>query len=397
MTVGTRSERKTGLDAASAGFFGAESLLDWIEAIHRDADGSEVLTSFAQSLSGALDGAFVAISPFADYPRSLGGRHLTSAHEPRFEEVYFRLAPEGLPWLDLVTREVGRLIYVGDHFDEEAIRATRFYDEYMEPQGFLPVEVVGSYHEHGPDVAGMTWAVYGVRPFTEAEIEFCRRIDRHLAIAARRAAQLRQLRGSLDAYRHLGDRSPVGIVHLDSLGRTGWMNAAMRLILGLGDGLLLKDRVLTAERPSERGLFNTAVRALVERKPETRALGLARSPERRPLGVLTLPRPGATPLHPSETIGTLVVFDPELPKVPVEQLLPDLYGLSPGEAALAIAIASGATTAQFAKQTGRSVETVRSQLKAVFRKLGVKRQADVALVVSASGALFPFPEEESGS
>jgi len=58
-------------------------------------------------------------------------------------------------------------------------------------------------------------------------------------------------------------------------------------------------------------------------------------------------------------------------------LLQTLFDLSPAEAEIAARIAAGATPLQIAAASGRSVSTVRNQLKSVLAKTGCRRQADL--------------------
>lgn len=53
------------------------------------------------------------------------------------------------------------------------------------------------------------------------------------------------------------------------------------------------------------------------------------------------------------------------------------YGLTSTEAALAAALSEGASPAQFALRQRSSISTVRTQLRQVFQKLGVRNQAGV--------------------
>ena len=63
-----------------------------------------------------------------------------------------------------------------------------------------------------------------------------------------------------------------------------------------------------------------------------------------------------------------------------------LLGLSPAEAAIAVALVEGRTVREIAAATGREYATVRTHLKRVFAKLGVSRQYEAAqLVASLSG------------
>lgn len=63
-------------------------------------------------------------------------------------------------------------------------------------------------------------------------------------------------------------------------------------------------------------------------------------------------------------------------------LLQALFDLSPVEADLAARIAAGQTSLEVARQFGKSIETVRNQLKSVLAKTGCSRQADLSRLLS---------------
>jgi DNA-binding CsgD family transcriptional regulator len=62
-------------------------------------------------------------------------------------------------------------------------------------------------------------------------------------------------------------------------------------------------------------------------------------------------------------------------------ILHSRFRLSPAEARIALGIARGQTLAAIAANNGISVQTVRTQLKAIFSKTGVHRQAELALLI----------------
>ena len=63
-----------------------------------------------------------------------------------------------------------------------------------------------------------------------------------------------------------------------------------------------------------------------------------------------------------------------------------LYGLTPAEERLALALASGRTLAESARQLGVRLSTARGVLRAVFEKTSTNRQANlVRLVLTAVG------------
>lgn len=79
----------------------------------------------------------------------------------------------------------------------------------------------------------------------------------------------------------------------------------------------------------------------------------------------------------------LAVATPVMPRpVPGTELLSGLFDLTAAEARIARGIADGATLAILAAQQNVGVETIRSQVKAIFAKTGVTRQVDLARLIS---------------
>jgi DNA-binding CsgD family transcriptional regulator len=67
------------------------------------------------------------------------------------------------------------------------------------------------------------------------------------------------------------------------------------------------------------------------------------------------------------------------------ELLQALFDLSPAEARVAGLIAEGQAVDSIADSLAVTPNTVRTQLKAIFTKTGVGRQAELASLLSASG------------
>lgn len=61
------------------------------------------------------------------------------------------------------------------------------------------------------------------------------------------------------------------------------------------------------------------------------------------------------------------------------------FGLTPAETRVALFVAEGGTVSEYAKETRTSLQTVRTHLKAVFRKTGVRRQAELAILLTQEG------------
>jgi len=69
----------------------------------------------------------------------------------------------------------------------------------------------------------------------------------------------------------------------------------------------------------------------------------------------------------------------------LRQSLGDTYGLTPGEAAVAVEIAKGDGRAAVAKRLGIRESTVRTHLSAIFGKTGLNRQTQLVLLINQLG------------
>jgi DNA-binding CsgD family transcriptional regulator len=71
-----------------------------------------------------------------------------------------------------------------------------------------------------------------------------------------------------------------------------------------------------------------------------------------------------------------------------EALLQDLFDLTPAEARVARGIAAGKTVHDLADEAGLAAGTIRQQLKSVFGKTGLSRQADLVGILVGSALHF---------
>jgi DNA-binding CsgD family transcriptional regulator len=77
------------------------------------------------------------------------------------------------------------------------------------------------------------------------------------------------------------------------------------------------------------------------------------------------------------------------PEIASTQVIQGLYDLTPAEARIARGIASGKTVNDLASEAGLAAGTVRQQLKSVFSKTGVSRQAELVGMLVGSALSFP--------
>ncbi|MAE95777.1 MAG: hypothetical protein CL910_14060 [Deltaproteobacteria bacterium] len=364
-------------------------LHQFIDRIHASAIESEFPVALARDLSKELGGAFIAVSRFHRFPVEVGQQTISRPLGP-YEESWLEDHSQELPWADMMAGDAsGRFFEVGEYFGEEQIRATRYFREWMQPQGFAPLAVMGSSHPPTDEVPGSGWALYRDRDFDAEEVEFCRVLDTQLARAAQTAWHLHMARAARDAALEVLDSGIEGILLINPNGLVTWRNRRAVDLLAREPAL----RVEAGRLRSSIASVDTALAAALSGATDPNEAGtptvvsVPRGRGELPLGIALVPVARPLPdLRGNEPAALAFLVDTTAVRRPAVGLLEALYGLTPAEGRLARALAGGQTPASFAETTGRSPETVRTQLKFLFRKLKVSRQSELIRLLATTPA-----------
>lgn len=117
------------------------------------------------------------------------------------------------------------------------------------------------------------------------------------------------------------------------------------------------------------------------------SIPVAATDEHPPMILHLLPIHGAAHDLFSRATSLLVITPVDRAVVPTAQVLQGLFDLTPAEARVARGISEAQTVEGLALSAGVSVETVRSQLKAVLSKTGLSRQQE--LINLLAGTMLP--------
>jgi DNA-binding CsgD family transcriptional regulator len=169
-------------------------------------------------------------------------------------------------------------------------------------------------------------------------------------------------------------------------------NALAGAILDHGDGLILKDQHLQLIGRDLNTALQQALTDVIRAQQEgatavVRALRVPRSGERADLGLVIRPVPPSE-RGQGQAIPSVAIFvsDPDLKETSSQQILGELFGLTPAEANLAILLTHGLSLAEASDTQHISLHTARAQLKSVFAKTGASRQAELVRLVLKSVA-----------
>jgi DNA-binding CsgD family transcriptional regulator len=183
------------------------------------------------------------------------------------------------------------------------------------------------------------------------------------------------------------DQLSVGIVLIDRCARVVFANGAARSMTTDDGPFRLNRRLIGAiSAPSLDGF----IRSAVDRRSGG-AISLS-APDGRPLMVIVSPmRSRSAELGSSEGNGThsvaamVTLCDPDLPtRVPPVWLM-DAYGMTLAEARVAFAASSGVKISDMARLLEVSPNTVKTHLRRVYEKTGVRRQAELARLMAMIG------------
>lgn len=256
-------------------------------------------------------------------------------------------------------------------FGDDAIRRSAFYNDFLYRHDIGSLMLTQALRE--PD---LEWTVAfqrgcGSGYFDDAHERTLRHLVPHLQSALKLRLRLRELER----------RASLGEAALDAFGTPLlFVNGAGRLMLAnlAGESWYARHGSTLDRAPQWPHVLASATGHAGPAVAE----GL-----RLPDGshIVALPAPPAYRNRDGDAQGlALVLVHTHLnPAPPAQGMLKSLFGLSAAEYRLLEVLMTGATLAQAAEQLGISVETARTQSKAVLQKTGANRQAGLMRLVGA--------------
>jgi DNA-binding CsgD family transcriptional regulator len=195
------------------------------------------------------------------------------------------------------------------------------------------------------------------------------------------------------AYRILDD-TPRGIVIFGRNSRVTYVNIEAKQLLDQKDGVYLQDDKLIIDEKSARDEitdFFTQVDQITENTTSRLMRTIPRESSRSQFQLLIYSLPFGkrrAALTNDESIAVAVLYDPLLVRDIKINVLQTFFALSIAESHLARHLYSGKSLADASAALNISVHTARSQLKNIFRKVGVKSQP--ALLKTLTQSLKDF-------
>ena len=209
------------------------------------------------------------------------------------------------------------------------------------------------------------------KPFDATAADVFGRIGHHIGRAAALASELRRAEITKSLSLTALDSLEWPVFAIDGGGKLLLANKQGEAMLARRDPVLLRAGRLSSLDPE----FDLRLKAGLQLAGRLRADAFTRCFQGERWLVRTVPLAGFS--------GAALVYvsSADAPVVPAE-VLKRMFNFSPAEAEIAYMVAEGWSAKEIAHSRGVSVNTIRSQIKQVFAKAHVRRQAELARMLS---------------
>jgi DNA-binding CsgD family transcriptional regulator len=364
-----------------------EGLLD---AIYEAAlDGSK-WDIFLRQLARSMPGTRCTLV-LHDPSTQTGQIPTTVGWDPSYVASYNQYYASVNPWLENVNRwPVGLVVPSELRCPVPHLLRSEFYADWLQPQNITSGAGVTIIQDAGRFMALAT--LFAERSDEQRALAIARmqRLVPHLQRAAQVNRQLANSEFRWQAAEQALNRLLVGVVLVNDDLSIVFSNSNADALIAKADGIsLARSGRLTLTDPDAANRLAHLVRH--PEAADARVLSVRRPSGERPFTLLVAPLlsegRSENPARPGEfrqARAMLFIKDTgETANVPSE-VISAMFDLSPAEARLVKILLEGHRLEEIAVRLGVSHNTVKTQLKSVFEKLGCARQGDVIRLVSSS-------------
>ncbi|WP_428672820.1 helix-turn-helix transcriptional regulator [Reyranella sp.] len=360
-----------------------------VEALYDAALGYRLWEEVARQIADYMGGNLLMLSAH-DSRSSAVDVVSTVGLTPDHIRQYGHFAPHDL-WASGYLKQGLNGTRIGSHIvDDRVLVKSYIYNEYLRPQvdsryvagAVLPLD--GGHH-----------AVFGVhRPHgaTDFSLQEAARLDRLLPHVQRSMEVRRRLQGvqqgNHSAYAVL-DRLSLGVILMAATGRLLHVNAAGETILRSGDGLVRSPEGLQAANKEDDKRLQHLIDGVRLGSGDARLTGghlsVRRPSGRQSYAVMVSPAgQGLVTVAKASPAVLVFVSDPAAKIVSDLAVLADVFGFTPAEGQLVLALLSGVALPEYARRTGVSYHTVRTLLARAMSRTDTRSQLDLVLLVARS-------------
>jgi DNA-binding CsgD family transcriptional regulator len=301
-----------------------------------------------------------------------------------YKEHFFALDP-------FINLPIGQIVSIEELVPAEKLLESEYYINYLKPAGIRYIL--------GGDVKEPTGLLASIRvmrspdenAFSNREVDLFSRILPHITRAIQIHARLGRTESERDLYAGAVNQLAVSTIVLDEKGLVLNTNKAGTELLKQKDGISVLEQHIQLTTRDKTNTFKELVQKVLTANEHSaqlvEAIRIERPSGKPDLAAILRPVPlsqwAEGQQHPSLAV---FISDPEHQNIASREILASLFGFSKAESALAVELAKGLTLAESSEELNISQHTARAQLKAIFAKADVSRQAELIRLLLKSVA-----------
>jgi DNA-binding CsgD family transcriptional regulator len=360
-----------------------EQLLDLIyDATMEESLWSDVLAGIADltgSLNGAIFGQVIGASKvyFSHITRS--SEECERAFRERHVQNPHSLYMDGQP--------AGALIASDEIISLSELKKTAFYDEVFRPQDVAHVAMIPLESRRGFTAAFNLCRSERQGPFEEREMATLKRLVPHMRRSTTLGFRLQGYRALRSGESEVLDRLSAGVILLDRSAKVILTNKAAELLSLDAGPLRLHKAGISAFHPSFSRRLDELVQSALRGVPAA-TMSIPHPDDGRLVtlfvsSVRSRDIDRFAGLDMRDAAAMIFVFDPAGSAEVPPMWLMDAYRLTLAEARVALQAALGRSVAEIGTKLNISPNTVKTHLRRVFFKIGVRGQAELAGLVAS--------------
>ncbi|HDH08722.1 MAG TPA: LuxR family transcriptional regulator [Gammaproteobacteria bacterium] len=364
-------------------------MLDLAGLIYESSYDASQWVSVLQNVAQLTDSSSAALLYRDDtYPRAnfMYSYGLPPAALQTYLDRYIHLDP----FFDLIGRRFPVGTVSADHLvasSREELReaSPKFYDEYMIPYDQYHIGGAALLVEDDRMAAVAIQRSKALGSWTDKELEKLSLLTDHFRRAFRIHREFTRLRVHEYAVYAMLDQLIIGLVILDKNSKPIYTNPTAQSILNTNPTMKFRNGKITATNNEDAkklaGLIKDAAN-YSDNIEEMRGgvLGLHHRDSPLPLLLLATPVTDLKVTYQAPLEGACValfISDPERSQLISPDALIEMYKLTKAEAGVTVALANGLSLKEIANSKSVSTDTVRSQLKSIFKKTNTNSQTDL--------------------
>lgn len=289
----------------------------------------------------------------------------------------------------------GDVVIFEDLIPADEFRGSRFYREFLLPYDAIHGLKMCIEEPDGLRASFMLSRNAEAGNFTTEDKLYFTKLMPHFELALQIHSKLLRHQIEIGLYSDVMNQLLIGVLILDGHGKPIKMNRTMERFLGSTLPIAIMNGQLHFKDQSEHMRVHAAIQRITmangsRNRMAVEAFNLGTYGKEVNLLIKSIP---IFNKYSNRREPHVVIYfrDPRNSPATNEQLLVEIFSLTPAESRIAISLASGLSISDTAASLGLHESTVRTQTKRIFSKTGVSRQGELILLVNQSVAQLGEP------